>query len=129
MAVVNKDGQTFTAESLIDNIFIKDNLVYSSGLIYSDISDHYPIFISIPQNTTKANTDILEVKYRLMDEFRIRKFKSTLQNSIVIRELCNEQSAQIAFTIFLNTFNFIYDKYFPLITKKKLQKSPLLNLG
>ena len=52
VAAVNKDGQTVLTESLIDNIFIKDNLVYNSGLIYSDISDHYPIFISIPLNAT-----------------------------------------------------------------------------
>ena len=78
VAAIKKYGQTVLTESLIDNIFIKDNLVYNSGLIYSDISDHYPIFISIPLNATKINTDNLEVKYKQMDDFRIRKFKSSI---------------------------------------------------
>ena len=123
VASVNKNGQITVTESLIDNIFIHDNLVYNSGLIYCDISDHYPIFISIPLYSIKANSDKLETSYRLKDEFRIRKFKSVIQNSPVIQALSNEQSAQNAFTKFFNEIHYLYDKHFPIITKTVTKKS------
>ena len=123
VAAINKNGQTVVTETLIDNIFIKDNLAYNSGLIYSDISDHYPIFISIPLNVNKGNTDIIEVKYRLMDDFRITKFKLAIQNNLTFLALTSEKVAQVAFTNFFTTFNFLYDKHFLIISKTVKKKS------
>ena len=42
-----QNGQTITSESLIDNILKNANLSYTSGLIDTNISDHFPIYISI----------------------------------------------------------------------------------
>ena len=58
-----------------------------------------------------------------MDDFRIRKFKCSIQNSTTFQDLTNIQSADIAFTNFLNTFNSLYDKCFPIITKTVTNKS------
>ena len=80
--MLNRKGWTnIVTESLIDNIFLNENSAYNSGIIYSDISDHYPIFVSIPLTSALENNELLEIKYRFIDDFRIRKFKSALANN------------------------------------------------
>ena len=98
VATITKNGQSIVTESLIDNFFVNENLSYDSGLVYSDISDHYPIFISIPLKSDKANVNIFESKYRLIDDFRLRKFKSAISNNSVLQSITNIKSAEVAFT-------------------------------
>ena len=125
VATVTKEGQSVVTESLIDNFFVNESLTYNSGLIYSEISDHYPIFISIPCNSNTVHTEVLESKYRLIDDFRIRKFKSAISNNSVIQAIMHNKSAEVAFSSFFNTFNQLYDKYFPIVTKKVTKKNIL----
>ena len=131
VALVIRDEQPVVTKSLIDNIFVNDNVNYNSGIIFSGISDHYPIFISIPCNLTNVNFGNLEIKYRLIDDYRIRKSKSALANNSIIQTITLMESAETAFTTFFNIFNQIYDKYFPIIiknvTKKSLQKPWITN--
>ena len=47
VASVHRNGQQITTETLIDNIFVNTQLDFKSGLIYSSISDHYPVYIYI----------------------------------------------------------------------------------
>ena len=114
--------QNTITESLIDNIFVNESLSYYSGLIYSDISDHYPIFISIPRTLSYIHDNKLEVKYRIIDEFKIRKFKYSINNHPTIRSLEYESSAKIAFTTFFKIFIDQYNKYFPIKSKKVTNK-------
>ena len=44
-----QNGLQVTTETLIDNIIIKPNTNHHSGLIESTITDHYPVYISIPE--------------------------------------------------------------------------------
>ena len=125
VATVIREGQTTTTESLIDNFFVNESVAYNSGLIYTDISDHYPIFISIPYNSKNENDFILESKYRLIDDLRIRKFRSAILNNSVIKAIPNKTSAEAAFSSFLTVFNQLYEKYFPVITKKITKKTIL----
>ena len=123
VATVIREGQNVVTESLIDNIYVNDSLTYSAGVIFSDISDHYPVFISIPCSSANVNTDTFEVKYRLIDDFRIRKFNSAILYNSVIQSVIYIQSAEKAFTSFFTTFNQLYEKYFPIITKMLTKKS------
>ena len=125
VATIIKNGQNIVTESLIDNFFVNESLSYDSGLVYIDISDHYPIFISIPLKSAKANVNIFESKYRLIDDFRIRKFKSAISNNSVLQSITNIKSAEVAFTTFFTTFNQFYDKYFPIVTKSITRKTLL----
>ena len=125
VATVTREGRNTTTETLIDNIFVSDRLLYNSGTIYSSISDHYPVFISIPNDSSNTKTDIQEIKFRLIDEYRIRKFKSAIVNNSIIQSIKNIQSAETAFTLFFTTFNQLYDQYFPIKTKKVTKKSLL----
>ena len=94
------------------------------------LQDNQP-FLSIPCNSTNVNFGNLEIKYRLIDDYRIRKFKSALANNSIIQTITLMESAETAFTTFFNIFNQIYDKYFPIIiknvTKKSLQKPWITN--
>ena len=94
-------------------------------MIYSDISDHFPIFVSIPLPSTCENTETVEIKYRIIDEFRIRKFKTAIANNPIFKSIMSMQSADVAFTTFINSFNQLYDKYFTIITKKITKKTLL----
>ena len=123
---IERNGQNIVTESLIDNIFLNENLAYNSGIIYSDISDHYPIFVSIPLNSSLVNNnENFEIKCRLIDEYRIRKFKSALANNPIFKSIMHIHSADVAFTTFINSFNQLYDKYFTIITKKITKKTLL----
>merc|ERR1711895_198108 len=104
VATITRDGQQVITESLIDNIFVNDSLSYISGIILCDISYHYPVFISIPCKSDTLNNDTFEVNYRLIDDFRIRKFKSAIPNNSIIMSLIYIQSAEAAFTSFYTTF-------------------------
>ena len=121
VANIQRNGEYITTETLIDNIFINTRLNFNSGLIYSSISDHYPIFISIMGTTVPQNAPN-EIKYRLIDDTRIRKFKYALSNSLQhIFEGVTD--AAIAFDKFFELLNNLYNKYFPIKTKTVSIKS------
>lgn len=43
-----QNGQQVTTKTLIDNIIVKPNINHSTGIIDTCISDHHPIYISLP---------------------------------------------------------------------------------
>ena len=126
VATVNRDGNQITTESLIDNIFVNPRLDFKSGLIYSSITDHYPVFISIHQITDQQAEKNNIIEYRIIDDFSVRKFKSALSISLVT--IINDSSdPREAFTKFYLLFDELYNKYFPIKTKllsKKAQLKP-----
>ena len=102
-------------------IFCQHSFKLYSGLIYSDISDHFPIFITIAGTSVPLNSPN-EIKYRLIDEFRIRKFKCVLKNSLHhIFEGITDAGA--AFDKFFDILDTLYNKYFPIVTKIISNKS------
>ena len=114
-----QNGQTITSETLIDNILIKANLSCTSGLIDTNISDHFPIYISIPE-ITLANTNTPKViQYRLVDENRKRKFRDALSRQ---QNYMNNSEAKQVFSGFGETFDDLYNKYFPITSKTLTHK-------
>ena len=125
VASITRNGENHVTETLIDNIFINRSTDFKSGLIYSSISDHYPVFATIIHDN--PNTQIKSpklIKSRLIDNFRIRKFKSALQRSY-LNSLSNINNAQYAFSQFLSIFDSLYNTYFPLVNKQMKIKSLL----
>ena len=116
VATVVRNGVPHMTHSLIDNIFINDKVDYKSGIIYSSISDHYPIFISIKNKNFDSNRNLKLIKYRLIDDFRVRKFNSAIKVSFN-NILLETDDAPVAFTNFLNKFYDLYNKHFPIVTK------------
>ena len=126
VASVTRNDEIQLTETLIDNIFINRSTDFKFGLLYSSITDHYPVFTTILYGSpnTKNDTAPNTTEIRLIDDFKIRKFKSALKLSF-LSSLHNIDNAQQAFTHFFEIFNSLYDKYFPIVTKLVKEKSLL----
>ena len=122
-----EDGRQVTTRTLIDNILIKPDTLHLSGLIESCISDHYPIYISLPEiKTDPENVKIIE--YRLIRESTKRKFKQALIRANIDVNQYND--AKESFSSFNETFNRLYNQYFPILKKKvtlKDETKPWIN--
>ena len=75
-----QNGQVVTSETLIDNILIKANMKHTSGLIETQISDHYPVYTSLPEVTLPESKTPTVIKYRLVNDDTKRKFKYALSH-------------------------------------------------
>ena len=119
-----RNGNKKTSKTLIDNILIKANIMHNSGLIESSISDHYPIFISIPEidKGDFENNIPQTIQYRLINHLNLRKFLLALTMSN-IRSSLDCDIAQESFTKFNQMFNDLHEKYYPI--KSKLLKGDL----
>ena len=117
-ATVLRNGQYISTSTLIDNIFINTQQSYKSGLIYSGISDHYPVLISlattnaIQENEPSTGT----IKYRIIDESSIKLFKLEIKNTL-LNIILQMTDAPTAFSEFYKRFNELYEKYFPIKTR------------
>ena len=115
------NNQEIITETLIDNILIKYNMNYQSGIIKTSITDHYTIYIIIPEISKQPNEKFI-TQYRLHNEHCQNKFNNLLNNSD-IRLVLKNQIGESAFPQFINTFQDHYDKAFPIKTKKKTLKN------
>ena len=105
VATINRHGEDHTTETLIDNIFINRSTDFKSGLIYSSISDHYPFFSTILNcNINSLDRSPKLITSKLIDDFRKRKFKSSLQRAC--SNLLNSMNdPQAVFSNFISTFD------------------------
>ena len=116
VATVFRNGDYHTTETLIDNIFINKQRQYKSGLLHLSISDHYPIFISISQGiSSNPNTDNF-IKFRIINDDSIAKFKLELE-TLFLSAIKSINDAARAFTLFYTILNELYEKHFPVIIK------------
>jgi hypothetical protein len=104
---------TDQSATLIDNIFT--NNTYSThqrhvGIMYTDISDHFPIYCFDTKLSIKKK-DFL-VKKRDINSLTIQNFKHIL-NSFDWTFLTEYTNRQVAYSAFHNTFLPIYDNCFP----------------
>ena len=123
-----KNGQEITTKTLIDNIFINHNMNHSAGIIESSITDHYTIYIMIPEIETSYPKQKTR-QYRLINPFTHRKFNTSLIQSN-IQQALNNQDADSATLQFFDTFESSYNKSFPIKTKivsKKDEQKPWVN--
>ena len=113
--IKHQNGQITTSRTLIDNILIKANMKHISGVIETDISDHFPIYTSLPEITLSAPNTPTTIQYRLANDSCKRKFKSALTHSHF--NICPDVEAKEVFTAFNKTFTDHYDKKFPIKIK------------
>ena len=109
---------TPTSATLIDNIYsnhIPGENTQMQGIIYTDISDHLPIFLLTKlNNNTKDDTII---KTRLY----IATFRCSV-DKIVWDDVYECQDPEESYKMFLNKITQAYDKAFPLVKKKNRRK-------
>ena len=99
---------THSTSTLIDNLFISSNLTknYKSGIILSEISDHFACFIMIT-NSKKINKTFKEFKSRKLNKTKLSRIKETLRdfnwNEL---EYCNTETAYDKFeTVLFHIMN------------------------
>ena len=123
---------TENTATLIDNIFTNNSVSsrrHLSGILYTDISDHLPVFFfdTCSEYTRKEefhgkrmiNTNSLN---RLMAELNAINWSFVYEN---------ETDAQLGYTDFINIFKKVYDKCIPIrYVKRKVNPSkPWLTEG
>ena len=108
----NQAGNELRSETLLDNIFINYQTNFTSGIIESSITDHYPIFIILPDIDTKLDQSTT-IKFRMIDERSYRTFNSYLLLNR-INDILDDYCAESAFSKFYDIFVKCYDKSFPI---------------
>ena len=115
-------------DHIVTNNFMDDN--FETGIIKSDISDHYPIFVLSPKtiNNTESNTVIFK---RNINEKTINNFKTKLANTDW-SFIYNFIDSNNAYEYFLKIFKKLYDDCFPkqkITMKTKSFQSPWMSTG
>ena len=124
---------TTTTATVIDNIYSNDILGtndQSHGIIYTDISDHLPIFLLTKQiNDTKVDT---EIETRIYNEQATTTsiFKESI-DQITWDEIYASINPQESYSKFRNEILFVYNKSFPLIKKtiRGKKHKPWITMG
>ena len=121
---------TDTTFTLIDNIFVDNISNTRTGIIVSDISDHYPIFAIIPNDKTKLH------KYdrsgiRDLSQNNINKLKEKL-NSLNWSEVFDAENVDLSYRAFIDTLLLHYNTTIPLqkptrSNYRKIPRSPWIN--
>ena len=120
--VVNRQARvTKTIAIIIDHILtnsIIDSLLHS-GIVKTDISDHFAVFCLLKTNFEQSNIKNIIVK-RDINEASIEHFKS-LFNSIDWNLITQTSLQNDSYNIFLEKFERIYDQAFP---ERKIEIKP-----
>ena len=101
--------------TLIDNIFTnnyQDNQKLEKGIIYADLSDHFPIY-NISKNINVADNSQCFIWKRKKDRTSVQAFINTF-GSYDRSELHNETNAQTAYDVFHNKLTECYDNHLPM---------------
>ena len=102
--------------TLIDNIFCNVNPLPESGIVLSDLSDHYPIFSLFSRNpiTTENN---LQESFRRITPNNLANLKSDL-STVDWTEVYNAENTNLSFNKFMQIITRYLDKNIPLVKKK-----------
>ena len=104
--------------TLIDNIFSNQLNNIISGVLYTDISDHYPIFVIIENNHIKSKIDQNIFYKRDYSPKNIDKFKDMV-NKVQWTEILKQTECNQAFSLFYKKFSELYNQGFPSRDVKK----------
>jgi Endonuclease-reverse transcriptase len=114
---------TTGSSTLLDNIFSNNlNQEFKSAIIYSDISDHFPVAIHLPLEISPINKGKnSQIKYRVYHQNALDAFTSQL-NIIdwnpVYKILHDEDDPNKAYNTFFELYKLTFDENFPLRAKK-----------
>ncbi|XP_065683652.1 uncharacterized protein LOC136096398 [Hydra vulgaris] len=126
VSLINKPTRVTTnSATLIDNIITSDifNNDLKVGILRTDISDHFPIFLKLDNtNSEKTLTAQRVIRKRIYNEANLNLFKNQLSllhwNNINFNDNANN-----IYESFFKTFFSVYDANFPIIENKITTKS------
>ena len=111
---------------MIDNILTNNlfDISLKKGIIESNISDHFPIFVAFNTSKTKNLPRKVIFKKRIINKAKIAVFKEHLP-LVNWRCINYHENVNDTYETFLKTFSDIYDSYFPIeelsVKQKDLQ--------
>jgi hypothetical protein len=128
---INKNGHR--SATLIDNIFTNDILAYiHSGVLITDLSDHYPTFLTQQNSTNNTPSTPPSIKSRLFKPNNIKGLKNAL--SLTDWQLItNITDPEEAYNNFNNKVTKLLDIHCPFktkqISKRNTPKKPWVTKG
>ena len=113
--IINKPTRvTKTSATAIDNIFINSffNDSIETGIVKTDISDHFPIFVAIKDFNTSNFPSEIKISKRIITDGAIATFKQELaiKNWHEVKLIA---CPNVAYNLFMRDFTNIYEKHFP----------------
>ena len=108
---ISKNNAT-VIDHLLTNTFINEN--YLTGIVKTDISDHFPIFFITETDVNKTRKSNFVFK-REINDVNLRKFNEALLG-INWTSVLRNTDPNTAYDDFLKTFLLYYNRFFP---KKK----------
>ena len=118
--VINKPPRvTKNTATAIDHIFISSvtTTKFKTGIIKSDISDHFPIFFVAEYNIHIKKTKERFIFRRDLSDIFVEKFKYKLR-TVSWESFTNSSDTNKAYDNFIEIFSSVYDECFP---KKKIK--------
>ena len=108
---------TDSSATLIDNIFISNPINFTSGIIITDISDHFPIFINL-RSVFSRNIDDpnIKIEYRLINDNTMKNFHQTV-SSIDFTDIINTEDCSTAISQLTDLLDYNYKLCFPIKIK------------
>ena len=105
---------TKTSVTAIDHIITNSylNTYIQTGIIKTDISDHFPIFLVTNTSDVDEFSDTTTIHKRFINNETIQYFR-TLLNNVTWEEVENTDCPESAYNTFLDKFQVIYDQAFP----------------
>ena len=122
---------TETSATLIDNIFSNIHPPPQTGIIISDISDHFPVFAHslhiLSTHSNSSNHNHIPFKYRHISTKNLNRLTVSLNNE-EWTSVFNTNNVDQSFENFMNIFTKHFDKCIPLCSNKKpkYKKNPRL---
>lgn len=108
--------------TLIDHIYTnKTNLHATSGIIITDISDHFGIFSTIKYDYEKKMSRPTHKMIRSFSENNINNFNNILSQSD-FASVTNQNNVNLAYNSFIDIYKAAYDRAFPLKEVKLIKK-------
>ena len=114
---------TESSASLLDNIFTNDSCQMQSGVILTDISDHFPVYC-VCESEISSSTNEQNKKKRDINENNIRIFLQSLESTEWKLESDNPNNN---YNNFIELFLDKYNNSFPLIStyhKRRIKDNP-----
>ena len=121
--IVKPTRVTNSSATLIDNIFsntLSGNSRLFSGILYTDISDHFPVFLI--DYSARKECQNTYFKTRMYSQSNMMAFSETLRERDW-NDVLSKDDPQVAYSMFFNDYVKIYDKSFPLKSFKQGYKT------
>ena len=124
------EGEQNARPSLLDHIYT--NFIHHSiaGIIHYHITDHLPVFLNMVLPEKPSSSE--KIKFRLFTRDNKERFKRELINVTWEDILTEESDINTNFDKFIDIFDRLYNKHFPITTKiisNKRMMNPWISTG